>query len=467
VSNSESSVSTTSAIPSQAPAGPAHFTFGRTDLRGLNLSLAELKRAVPRTAAETLTTAEDAVRGIIADVRTRGFAALSELAQKFDGVAQDHPRVPAAALAQALAALDPTVRAALEESIRRAKAFAAAQRPADVDLTIADGAVVSQHWIPVRRVGLYVPGGLAAYPSSVIMNVVPALAAGVGQVALASPPQKENGGLPDLTVLAAAALLGIDEVYAMGGAQAIAAFAYGVPAGTSATGGSPIEPVDVVTGPGNIFVATAKRLVKGVVGIDAEAGATEIAVLADHTANPVFVAADLISQAEHDPNAASVLVTTSPDLAAAVERELAVQVAATTHRERVEAALSGPQSGTVLVSDVAQGIAVCNAYAAEHLEVVTEDAAAVAAQITSAGAIFVGDYSPVSLGDYCAGSNHVLPTGGTAAFSSGLNVTTFLRAVQLINYDKSALSTVAGHVVALSAAEGLPAHGDAVAIRFP
>ncbi|WP_410468548.1 histidinol dehydrogenase [Arthrobacter sp. A2-55] len=467
MSNPDSAVSTTSAIPTPAPAGTAHFTFGRTDLRGLNLSLAELKRAVPRTAAETLTTAEDAVRGIIADVRARGFAALSELAQKFDGVAQDHPRVPAAALEQALAQLDPAVRAALEESIRRAKAFAAAQRPANVDLPIADGAVVSQHWIPVRRVGLYVPGGLAAYPSSVIMNVVPALAAGVGQVALASPPQKENGGLPDLTVLAAAALLGIDEVYAMGGAQAIAAFAYGIPAETSAADNAgSLEPVDVVTGPGNIFVATAKRLVKGVVGIDAEAGATEIAVLADHTANPVFVAADLISQAEHDPNAASVLVTTSPELAAAVERELAVQVAATAHRERVEAALSGPQSGTVLVSDVAQGIAVCNAYAAEHLEVVTEDAAAVAAQITNAGAIFVGDYSPVSLGDYCAGSNHVLPTSGTAAFSSGLNVTTFLRAVQLINYDKAALSTVAGHVVTLSAAEGLPAHGDAVAIRF-
>ncbi|MCQ9164250.1 histidinol dehydrogenase [Arthrobacter sp. STN4] len=431
------------------------------------MTLTGLKGAVPRAAAATAATAEDAVSGIIADVRTRGFAALSELAEKFDGVEQAHPRVPAAALREALEKLDPAVRAALEESIARARAFAAVQRPADVDHPVADGAVVSQHWIPVRRVGLYVPGGLAAYPSSVVMNVVPALAAGVGSVALASPPQKAFGGLPDLTVLAAAALLGIEEVYAMGGAQAIAAFAYGIPAGTTAQGGGDaLEPVDVVTGPGNIFVATAKRLVKGVVGIDAEAGATEIAVLADHTANPAYVAADLISQAEHDPNAASVLVTTSMELADAVDRELAVQVARTGHRERVETALSGPQSGTVLVDDIAQGVAVCNAYAAEHLEVVTEDAAGVAARITNAGAVFVGDYSPVSLGDYCAGSNHVLPTSGTAAFSSGLNVTTFLRAVQFINYNKAALGQVAGHVVALAQAEGLPAHGDAVSARF-
>lgn len=422
---------------------------------------------MPRTAASTVSTAEAAVEVIIADVRQRGHAALAQLADKFDGVVQDHPRVPAAALDRALATLDPQVRAALEESIARATAFAHASKPADVDFPVANGATVSSHWIPVRRVGLYVPGGLAAYPSSVIMNVVPALAAGVSSVALASPPQKDNDGLPDSTVLATAALLGIDEVYAMGGAQAIAAFAYGVAAGTSVSGaGDVIEPVDVVTGPGNIFVATAKRLVKGVVGIDSEAGATEIAVLADAGANPTFVAADLISQAEHDPNAASVLVTDSPELAGAVEHELLRQVSLTTHRERVESALAGPQSGIVLVDDMDQGVAVCNAYAAEHLEVLTRNAAEVAARITSAGAIFVGDYSPVSLGDYCAGSNHVLPTSGTAAFSSGLNVTTFLRAVQLIHYSKAALGEVAEHVINLSRAEGLPAHGDAVAVRF-
>ncbi|UVJ41068.1 histidinol dehydrogenase [Arthrobacter sp. CJ23] len=437
--------------------------FRSLDLRGRRLSLAELRAAVPRAQHQTMADAESKVLDIITAVRSRGFAALGELAQRFDGVEQSHPRVPAAALAGALAELDPAVRSALEESISRARRFAEGQRPANVDVELADGAVVSQNWIPVGRVGLYVPGGLAVYPSSVIMNVVPALAAGVESIALASPPQKDFGGLPHPTILAAAALLGIEEVYAIGGAQAIASFAYGVP-GTD--GEEPIEPVDVVTGPGNIFVATAKRLVKGVVGIDSEAGTTEIAILADATARPELVAADLISQAEHDPKAASVLVTDSADLADAVAVELALQAATTKHGDRVREALSGPQSGVVLVDDLEQGIAVCNAYAAEHLEIMTADAAAVAARIRNAGAIFVGDYSPVSLGDYCAGSNHVLPTSGTAAFSSGLNVTTFLRAVQLINYSRAALEQVSSHIVSLSRAEDLPGHGDAVTIRF-
>jgi histidinol dehydrogenase len=360
--------------------------------------------------------------------------------------------------------LEPEVRAALEESISRARKFADAQRPRNVDVELGDGAVVSQNWVPVARVGLYVPGGLAVYPSSVIMNVVPALAAGVESVALASPPQKEFGGLPHPTILAAAALLGVTEVYAIGGAQAIAAFAYGVEASPA---GPALEPVDVVTGPGNIFVATAKRLVKGVVGIDSEAGTTEIAILADDSAQPALVAADLLSQAEHDPKAASVLITDSEELAAAVRAELALQAAATKHSARVQEALSGPQSGVVLVDGLEQGIAACDAYAAEHLEIMTRDAAAVAARIRNAGAIFVGDYSPVSLGDYCAGSNHVLPTSGTAAFSSGLNVTTFLRAIQVVNYSREALAEVSGHIVSLSRAEDLPAHGDAVTARFP
>lgn len=414
--------------------------------------------------AETTTdVASDAVAAIIADVRSRGFGALADLAEKFDGVRQDHPLVPRRALVEALENLDPAVRAGLEESIRRARMFADAQRPADVEVDIADGAKVTHRWVPVNRVGLYVPGGLAVYPSSVVMNVVPALAAGVASLALASPPQKEFGGLPHPAILAAAELLGIEEVYATGGAQAIAAFAYGIPASEA---GPALEPVDVVTGPGNVFVATAKRLVKGVVGIDAEAGPTEIAVLADATAEPRFVAADLISQAEHDPNAASVLVTDSPELADAVRAELEIQVPATKHTERVRTALSGPQSAVVLVDSLDAGIAVCNAYGAEHLEIHTVDAAEVARRITSAGAIFVGSYSPVSLGDYCSGSNHVLPTAGTAAFSSGLNVTTFMRAIQVIDYGRDALGEVSGHVVALSRAEDLPAHGDAVSIRF-
>jgi histidinol dehydrogenase len=446
-----------------APTVPADLTFRTVDLRGQRLTLAGLRAAVPRAQSGTMADAEEKVQGIISAVRSRGFQALSELALTFDGVEQTHPRVPAAALHAALAGLDPAVRAALEESIRRARRFADAQRPADTDVELGEGAVVSQNWVPVARVGLYVPGGLAVYPSSVIMNVVPALAAGVESIALASPPQKDFGGLPHPTILAAACLLGIDEVYAIGGAQAIAAFAYGIP---SAGGAAGIDPVDVVTGPGNIFVATAKRLVKGVVGIDSEAGTTEIAILADATARPALVAADLISQAEHDPKAASVLFTDSEELAAAVRRELARQAAATKHSARVREALSGPQSGVVLVDDLPQGIAACNAYAAEHLEIMTADAAAVAARIRSAGAIFVGDYSPVSLGDYCAGSNHVLPTSGTAAFSSGLNVTTFLRAIQVINYNRAALAEVSGHIVSLAGAEDLPAHGEAVTARF-
>ncbi|WP_430295028.1 histidinol dehydrogenase [Sinomonas sp. B1-1] len=443
------------------------LTFRTTDLRGRSLGLAELRAAVPRLAAGDGSGVEDVVRGIIADVRSRGFGALRELAHRFDGVEQRHPRVPAEALAAALEGLDAGVRDALTESIARARAFAGAQRPQDVTVRPAEGASVTQRWVPVGRVGLYVPGGLAVYPSSVVMNVVPAQAAGVQSIALASPPQKDNGGLPHPTILAAAALLGIEEVYAIGGAQAVIAFAYGVPAGADERGDlAPIEPVDVVTGPGNIFVATAKRLVKGVVGIDAEAGPTEIAILADTTADPALVAADLISQAEHDPRAGSVLVTDSAELVERVRGELAAQTSRTKHRDRVLTALAGEQSGAVLVDSLDAGIAVCDAYAAEHLEIMTADAPAVAARIRNAGAIFVGDYSPVSLGDYCAGSNHVLPTSGTAAFSSGLNVATFLRAIQVVDYSESALRGVAGHIRSLSDAEDLPAHGDAVDVRF-
>lgn len=452
-------------ISSESPATPpaATVSFRTVDLRGRGLTLAGLRAAVPRARQNTVADAEGKVLDIIRAVRGQGFAALSDLALQFDGVDQAHPLVPAESLAKALAELDPAVRSALEESISRARQFADGQRPRNVDVELGDGALVSQNWVPVSRVGLYVPGGLAVYPSSVIMNVVPALAAGVESIALASPPQKDFGGLPHPTILAAAALLGISEVYAIGGAQAIAAFAYGVEAGNS---GPALEPVDVVTGPGNIFVATAKRLVKGVVGIDSEAGTTEIAILADSSARPDLVAADLISQAEHDPKAASVLITDSDELAAAVRIELDRQAAGTKHSQRVCEALSGPQSGVVLVEDLEQGIAACDAYAAEHLEIMTVDAPAVAARIRNAGAIFVGDYSPVSLGDYCAGSNHVLPTSGTAAFSSGLNVTTFLRAIQVVNYSRAALEEVSGHILSLSGAEDLPAHGEAVTARF-
>ena len=432
------------------------------DWRDQQHSRAQLKAQLPRPEINSRTAAE-AVQQIIDQVRSEGMAALLALSARFDGVELEHTRVPAAELDRALAELDPLVREALEESIARARKFAAAQIPEDCTVSYANGATVTQRWVPVRRVGLYVPGGLAVYPSSVIMNAVPAQAAGAESLALASPPQKEFGGLPHPTILAAAKLLGITEVHAMGGAQAVAAFAYGIDVPQDPRGG--IEPVDVISGPGNVFVATAKRLVKGVVGIDAEAGPTEIAILADAGANPRYIAADMISQAEHDENAAAVLITDSPELSEAVRAELSVQVANTKHTERVQVALSGRQSAIILVKDLAQGIEVCNAYAAEHLEVMTANASEVTAQITAAGAIFVGDYAPVSLGDYCAGSNHVLPTSGTALHASGLNVNTFLKAIQVIDYDQAALDLVAEHVINLSHAEDLPAHGDAVQVR--
>jgi histidinol dehydrogenase len=426
--------------------------ISRIDLRG---TTGDPRDLLPRAELD-VEAAVERVRPICDDVRHRGTEALIELTERFDGVRLTGIRVPAPAIDSALADLHPDVRAALEESIRRARAVHADQRRADTTTRVAPGGTVTERWIPVGRVGLYVPGGRAVYPSSVVMNVVPAQEAGVGSLAVASPPQADFGGLPHPTVLAACALLGVDEVYAVGGAQAVAMFAYGTPDCPRA---------DMVTGPGNIYVAAAKRLLKGVIGIDAEAGPTEIAVLADDTADPGFVAADLISQAEHDVVAASVLVTPSTGLADRVERELATRAAATKHRERVAEALGGRQSGIVLVDDLDHGLAVVNAYAAEHLEVVTADAAAVAARVRNAGAVFVGPYAPVSLGDYLAGSNHVLPTGGSALHSSGLSVQTFLRGVHVVEYDRAALAEVAARVVALAEAEDLPAHGEAVTAR--
>lgn len=437
----------------------------RIDLRGRTLSRRELLEELPRAEVDVEHAAE-VVAPILADVRKRGAAELRDLAERFDGVRPVHLRVPADVIAAAVGVLDPDVRSALEETIRRVREVHGAQRPADFTVEIAPGAQVRQRWIPVRRVGLYVPGGLAVYPSSVVMNVVAAQAAGVGSLAVASPPQKAGDGLPDPVVLATCALLGVDEVYAVGGAQAIAMFAYGAAGSDDVDGETLCEPVDVVTGPGNVYVAAAKRLVRGVVGIDAEAGPTEIAILADGTADATHVAADLVSQAEHDPLAAAVLVTPSVELAGAVEAKLIDRVEVTMHRGRVTAALDGRQSAIVLVDDLERGLEVVNAYGAEHLEIQTVGAAALAERVTSAGAIFVGAYSPVSLGDYMAGSNHVLPTGGCAHFTSGLGVHSFLRAVQVIEYDADALAEVADKIVALADAEGLPAHGEAVQARF-
>nr|WP_073186233.1 histidinol dehydrogenase [Tessaracoccus bendigoensis] len=401
----------------------------------------------------------DVVRPIVADVAHRGVPAIIEYSERFDGVAPAAVRVPVAELRRAADELDPELLAAFSESIRRRRQVAeelevdADQAPA----VLADGAYVSLRNVPVDRVGLYVPGGLAPLASSVIMNVVPAQVAGVESIAIASPPQREFGGLPHPNILALCHLLGVDEVYAVGGSQAIAMFAYGVE--------GLCEPVSLVTGPGNIYVVAAKRLVRGIVGIDSEAGPTEIAIVADETANPAFVAADLISQAEHDPLAASVLITTSAELAAEVRAEVERQVASTLHSERIRTALGGEQSAVVLVRDIDQAVRVADAYAAEHLEIQTADAAAVAARVRNAGAVFVGDYSPVSVGDYSAGSTHVLPTAGAGAHSSGLTVRSFVRTMHVIAYDEEGLLGLADGVERFALAENLPGHAAAVAVR--
>lgn len=430
------------------------------DLRGRALTSRELRDIMPRAAVD-VAEAVATVAPILADVRERGAAAVLEYGERFDGVVPPSLRVKPGALSDALVALDPLVREALEEAISRVRAFHEATVPPGVTVDVAPGATVSQRWLPVSRVGLYVPGGLAVYPSSVVMNVVAAQSAGVKSIAVTSPPQRDFAGQVHPTILAACALLGVDEVYAAGGAQAIALLAYG----SASSAGESVEPVDVVTGPGNVYVAAAKRLVNGTVGIDAEAGPTEIAVIADATGTPEYIAADLLSQAEHDPMAGSVLITDSPELADAVETILLRRVDATRHLARAKAALGGRQSAIVLTSGIDQSIDVANAYAAEHLEIHTADAAAVAARIVNAGAIFVGESSPVPLGDYLAGSNHVLPTGGTARFASGLGVTSFLRAVSVIEYSAAALAEVADKVVALANAEDLPAHGEAIRAR--
>jgi len=428
------------------------------DLRGRDLSRAELLDLVPRAAVD-IGTAVERVRPLVEAVRDRGEAALREQGRDFDGVERHALRVPADRISASLETCPPQTRAALEQLIEKLRRASAAQVPAEQVTTFGDGATVRQRWQPVSRVGLYAPGGKAAYPSSVIMNAVAAQAAGVPSLALASPAQRDNDGAPHESVLWAAALAGVTEVYAIGGAGAVAAFAYGVAE-------IDLAPVDVVTGPGNVFVAAAKRAVNGIVGIDAEAGTTEILVIADATANPAFVAADLISQAEHDEAAASVLVTDSAELAERVANELATQVPQARWSERISVALAGAQSGVILVDDLETAARVSNAYGPEHLEIQTRDVDAVLDLIDDAGAIFIGPYTPVSLGDYLAGSNHVLPTGGTARFAAGLGAHSFLRPQQIIAYDRAALADTAAPLSALADAEGLPAHGQAVAARF-
>ncbi|MGI8458236.1 MAG: histidinol dehydrogenase [Propionibacteriaceae bacterium] len=429
------------------------------DLRGLVAAgvAIDYPTVVPRADFD-VDAAVEVVRPICDDVASRGRPALEKWSAELDQVVPPRFRVPPAELARAAAELDPAVRAAFDESIRRRRVVSHAELgEREVQVSVADGALVTQRMIPVDRVGLYVPGGVAPLASSVIMNVVPAQVAGVGSIAVSSPPQPEFGGWPHPSILGLCHLLGIEEVYAVGGAQAIAMFAYGVP--------EVCPRVDLVTGPGNIYVTAAKRLLKGRVNIDAEAGPSEIAVLADASAVPAYVAADLISQAEHGVSSASVLITTDPGLVDAVELELAAQVPTARHRERIAAALTGVQSAAVVVDDLDQAVDVANGYATEHLEIQTTEPDKIADRIRNAGAIFVGSWSPVSLGDYSAGSTHVLPTAGCACHSSGLNVKSFLKAVHVITYSAAALAEVGHHVEVFAEAEDLPAHGAAISVR--
>lgn len=427
------------------------------DLRGRSLTKSQYQRELPRAEMD-VNAAVIAIEPILRRVQTGTESDLLDLCEQFDGVRPQQIRVPEPLIFQALTQLAPEIRAALEEAIRRITKVHREQIRDETITEVVPGGVVTQRWIPVDRVGLYVPGGRAVYPSSVIMNVVPAQIAKVPSIAVASPPQASNGGLPNATILATCALLGITEVYSIGGAQAVAMFAYGV--------AEVCEPTDMVTGPGNIYVAAAKRALRGKIGIDSEAGPTEVAVLADDTAKAGEVASDLISQAEHDIIAAAVLVTTSEKLASEVAKELTIRVSATKHSERIRTALSGIQSAIVLVDSLDQGIDVVNAYAAEHLELIVKDPEVVAKKIRNAGAVFLGRFSPVSLGDYSAGSNHVLPTGGCACHSSGLSVQSFLRGVTFINYSEGAFRDIAANVITLANAEDLPAHGEAMSARF-
>ena len=429
----------------------------RVDFRGKSLSKGQYQRELPRATLD-VAAAMVAIEPILERVKNGNEEDLIALSEQFDRVRPASIRVPQTALDSALANLDPAIRAALETSAARIRTVHASQARGETTVTVVDGGTVREKWIPVDRVGLYVPGGRAVYPSSVLMNVIPAQIAQVSSIAVASPPQAEFDGLPHPTILAACALLGITEVYAVGGAQAIALFAYGMD--------GVAEKCDLVTGPGNIYVAAAKRALRGIIGIDSEAGPTEIAILADNSAIAGDVETDLISQAEHDVIAAAVLVTDSLKLIEAVERELEIRVSRTKHSERIRTALTGIQSAAVLVDSIEQGLDVVNAYAAEHLEIQTVNARDDAAKIRNAGAVFIGRFSPVSLGDYSAGSNHVVPTGGCACHSSGLSVQTFLRGVHYIEYQKAAFTDIAETVITLANAEDLPAHGEAISVRF-
>jgi histidinol dehydrogenase len=428
------------------------------DLRGQLLTEAKINTLIPRAKHDGLS-AEQVADGVIGGVKSGGASYIRKLTQDLDGFDPEPLRVSSKELQSALASCNPPLRSVIEMAIERNRLVSQVAMPKPFTIKLANGAQVSQRYVPMDSVGLYAPGGKAVYPSSVIMNAVPAQVAKVPRIVLASPGQKQFAGRPHPSVLATAAILGLDEVYCMGGPAAIAAFAYGLDDAN-------LLPVRLVTGPGNSYVAAAKRLVRSEVAIDSESGTTEILIIADNGADPKFVAADLISQAEHDEAAAAVLVTDSADLIDDVLVELQGQLDVAKHSVRISKALGGQQSALVLVDDIEAAVKVSNHYATEHLELIVADPAALLSSITNAGAVFLGEYSPVSVGDYLAGSNHVLPTGGTARYSSGLGVHTFLRTQQVIDYAKEGLAEISESLPIFAQAEDLPAHGSAVSKRF-
>lgn len=412
-----------------------------------------LKELADRSAATDQSVAIT-VAEIIEAVRKEGDTAVRRFTERFDGKLPPYIEVPQDVISDALTDADPAFTDALLNAIQNITDFHTRQKTQGFSVTREDGVLMGQRVRGLHKVGIYVPGGTAAYPSSVLMNAIPAKIAGVGEIVMVTPPQKD--GTPNPDILVAAALCGVDRVFLMGGAQAVAALAFGT---------ETIPRVDKIVGPGNIYVATAKKLLYGTVDIDMIAGPSEILILADESADPVYVAADLLSQAEHDKLASAILVTTSSKLAERVNAELEKQAAVLERREIIEASLN--DYGVALVCDnLFEAVELANALAPEHLEVLLPDPVQYIGKLTNVGSLFLGPYSPEPLGDYYAGPNHVLPTSGTARFFSPLSVDDFIKKSSYICYTRQALAEGKDDIIRIARREGLTAHANAIAVRF-
>ncbi|MFZ9229085.1 MAG: histidinol dehydrogenase [Prochlorococcaceae cyanobacterium] len=421
---------------------------------GGDAAAAQLERIAARTSAQQMVEAAQRVEAILQQVAQQGDQALLELSERFDGVRPDPLRIPQEQLAAAWEATEPELQQALQLAHTRIQDFHRRQMPADLLLSGPHGERLGRRWRPVERAGLYVPGGRAAYPSTVLMNAVPAQVAGVKRLVMVTPPGPQ--GLPNPTVMAAAHLAGVQELYRVGGAQAIAALAYGTES---------IPRVDVISGPGNLYVTLAKKAVYGRVSIDSLAGPSEVLVIADAGAKAELVAADLLAQAEHDPLAAAILLTTSAELAAAVPLEIERQLQGHPRAAITRQAI-GDWGLIVICRDLQEAAALSDRFAPEHLELMVEDPEALAEQIHHAGAIFMGPHTPEAVGDYLAGPNHTLPTSGTARFAGALSVETFLRHTSLIRFNREALEATGDAVIALADSEGLHSHAESVRLRL-